>query len=74
VGQADAPTIAETRDAEKRTMERDALDHPLVAAVFAAFPKARITDIRTREALTREAAIQALPEVEDEWDPFEDTD
>jgi DNA polymerase-3 subunit gamma/tau len=72
VAEADAPTIAETRDAEKLEMERNALDHPLVAAVFAAFPKARITEIRTREALTQEAAIEALPEVEDEWDPFED--
>lgn len=72
VAEANAPTIAETRDAEKLEMEREALDHPLVAAVFAAFPKAKITEIRTREALTQEAAIEALPEVEDEWDPFED--
>jgi DNA polymerase III subunit gamma/tau len=65
------PTVAEARDAERSTLERQALDHPLVQAVLAAFPEARISDIRApvREA---EAAREALPEVEDEWDPFEE--
>jgi DNA polymerase III subunit gamma/tau len=65
------PTVAEARDTERTTLERQALDHPLVQAVLAAFPEARISDIRApvREA---EAAQEALPEVEDEWDPFEE--
>jgi DNA polymerase-3 subunit gamma/tau len=29
-------------------------------------------DIRTLEDIAAEAQIEALPEVEDEWDPFED--
>ena len=44
-----------------------------VQAVLAAFPGAKITEIRTPEAMQQEAAVQALPEVEDEWDPFEDS-
>ncbi|WP_424965444.1 DNA polymerase III subunit gamma/tau [Dinoroseobacter sp. S375] len=72
VSEADAPTIAETRDAEKLEQEKAALAHPMVAAVFAAFPKAKITEIRSHSDLAQEAAIEALPEVEDEWDPFED--
>jgi DNA polymerase-3 subunit gamma/tau len=43
-----------------------------VKAVFVAFPDAEITAIRTLEDARAEAAITALPEVEDEWDPFEE--
>ncbi|WP_425091457.1 DNA polymerase III subunit gamma/tau [Tropicimonas sp. S265A] len=68
----EAPTIAELRDADRLAAEAKAKDHPLVAAVFAAFPQAEIKDIRSHAALAQEAAIEALPEVEDEWDPFED--
>ena len=41
-------------------------------AVIAAFPGAKISEIRTAAAMQASAAIEALPEVEDEWDPFED--
>ena len=41
-------------------------------AVLLAFPKAKITDIRTTKDIAAEAKIEALPEVEDEWDPFDD--
>ena len=37
-------------------------------AVLAAFPGARVIEVRNPTAL---AAAEALPEVEDEWDPFE---
>ena len=67
-----APTIAEERDREDNAARAEALANPLVMAVMTAFPGAKITDIRTPEALAAEAAAQALPEVEDEWDPFED--
>ena len=73
VAGADAPTIAETRDSERLRKEQEALENPLVQAVFTAFPKARITAIRSQRDLAGEAAQEALPEVEDEWDPFEDT-
>ncbi|HHC30117.1 MAG TPA: DNA polymerase III subunit gamma/tau, partial [Rhodobacterales bacterium] len=72
---AETPTIAETRDAENLALEQEAKAHPFVQAVFDAFPSARITAIRTPEALAAEAEAVALPEVEeagDDWDPFED--
>ncbi len=67
-----APTIAEIRDAERLELERAAMEHPMVKAVFAAFPKAEITAIRTPDDIAARAAQEALPEVEDEWDPFEE--
>ena len=71
VGSGGAPTVTETRDAARLMAEAEALEHPLVQAVLATFPGAKITEIRTPEALAQQAALQALPEVEDEWDPFE---
>jgi DNA polymerase-3 subunit gamma/tau len=44
----------------------------MVAKVFELFPDAQIAKIRTPEAIALEAAVDALPEVEDEWDPFEE--
>ncbi|WP_264211095.1 DNA polymerase III subunit gamma/tau [Leisingera thetidis] len=68
----DAPTIAEVRDAAENALREKAAAHPLVQAVLESFPKAKITRIRTAEELAAEVAAEALPEVEDEWDPFED--
>jgi DNA polymerase III subunit gamma/tau len=67
-----AATIAKTREAAQDSARAEAAENPLVRAVQAAFPGAKITDIRTPAALTAQAATDALPEVEDEWDPFED--
>ena len=72
VSGGDAATIAEDRDAENLAREAEVKVHPLVRAVFEAFPAAKITAIRTPEELAQTAAVEALPEVEDEWDPFED--
>ena len=68
----DADTIAEKRDAKDLALKEEATAHPMVQAVLAAFPKARITAIRTAEDVAAEAATEALAEVEDEWDPFEE--
>ncbi len=68
----DAATIAEVRDAAENALREKATAHPLVQAVLESFPKAKITRIRTAEELAAEVAAEALPEVEDEWDPFED--
>ena len=72
VNEGGRPTIAEARDAERSTLEAQAREHPLVKAVLDAFPTARIADIRAPEVREAEAAQAALPEVEDEWDPFEE--
>lgn len=68
-----APTLAEERDAAQNAARAEAMQNPLVQAVLLAFPGAAITEIRTAEAMAASAAIEALPEVEDEWDPFEDS-
>ncbi|GLS85475.1 DNA polymerase III subunit gamma/tau [Cypionkella aquatica] len=67
-----AATLAEERDAAQNAQRAEAMENPLVQAVMLAFPGAAITEIRTAEAMAATAAIEALPEVEDEWDPFED--
>jgi DNA polymerase III subunit gamma/tau len=67
-----APTIAEARDAGRIKAEIEAMQNPLVQAVMSAFPGAKIAEIRSAEELVHAAAVDALPEVEDEWDPFED--
>ncbi|MEM9434284.1 MAG: DNA polymerase III subunit gamma/tau [Pseudomonadota bacterium] len=72
VSSGGAPSIAAERDAEADTLRAQARAHPMVQAVIDAFPHARIVDIRTEQEIVNKAAFEALPEVEDEWDPFEE--
>ncbi|MFD2738214.1 DNA polymerase III subunit gamma/tau [Sulfitobacter aestuarii] len=72
VNEGGSETIAEVRDAKELTLKAQATEHPLMQAVLAQFPKARITSIRTPEQIAAAAVSEALPEVEDVWDPFED--
>ncbi|MDB4198211.1 DNA polymerase III subunit gamma/tau, partial [Ascidiaceihabitans sp.] len=72
VNEGGAETIAKVRDAADNALQAKAANHPLVQAVLAQFPKAKIKSIRTPEQIAAEAVQDALPEVEDEWDPFED--
>ena len=72
VAGGEAPTIAEARDAEATALRRAAAAHPLVAAVLERFPKAKITEVRTEAAKAEAAGVEALAEVPDEWDPFEE--
>lgn len=65
-------TIDEVQNAEKCALEAAAKDHPMVQAVLARFPTAKIKGIRTPEQIASEVQVEALPEVEDEWDPFEE--
>ena len=67
-----APTIAETRDAERKALQAEAATHPMVQAAMESFPAATITGVRSHADLAAEAGAEALPEVEDEWDPFEE--
>lgn len=72
VSEGDAPTIAEIRDAAELELKAKAGKHPLVQAVLNHFPKARIKSIETPEQRAAAVETEALPEVEDEWDPFEE--
>jgi DNA polymerase III subunit gamma/tau len=72
------PTIAEAEQAERRALEAELEQHPLLVAVKAAFPEAKIAAIRTRAELQAQAQAEALPELPDpddlpeDWDPFDD--
>jgi len=72
VNDGGAATLAEIRDADELALKKEALEHPLVQAVLSQFPGAKITKITTPKAMEANAAADALPEVDDEWDPFED--
>ncbi|MCM2562806.1 DNA polymerase III subunit gamma/tau [Lutimaribacter sp. EGI FJ00015] len=72
VNEGGAETIAARRDAAALKLRRQAEAHPMVQAVLARFPEARITQIRTPEEKQAAAQVDALAEVEDEWDPFEE--
>ena len=72
VSQGGAPSIAETRDADRLEAERAALAHPLTQAVLETFPGATLVEVRTHAAIEDAAAADALAEVEEEWDPFGD--
>ena len=66
-----APTISEIKQARKDQNAQDAAEHPLVKAALQAFPGAKITRVDTDHDRQEQARAEALPEVEDEWDPFE---
>ena len=72
VSEGGAPTISEVRDSDLRQAETTAMAHPMTQAILQAFPGAELVEIRTRDAMTQDAAQDALAEVEDEWDPFDE--
>ncbi len=72
VNEGGAQTVAEVRNSEEQALKTEAMEHPLVQAVLTQFPKAKITKITSYKELEAEAAVEALPELDDEWDPFED--
>ncbi len=72
VPNATTPTEVERRQAADQALKDEAARHPLVQAALAAFPKAKITAIKTHQEAEAEAEAEGLAEVEDEWDPFEE--
>jgi DNA polymerase-3 subunit gamma/tau len=65
VNEGGGPTLAEARDQALNS-------HPLMQAVLTAFPQAKVAAIRPLTSAEDAASTEALPEVEDEWDPFEE--
>lgn len=72
VNEGGQPSIFEVEDAAAKALREEARAHPLVQAIFDAFPRAKITEIKSQQEIANEALAEALPEVEDEWDPFEE--
>jgi DNA polymerase-3 subunit gamma/tau len=71
VSEGGAPTIREAQAAQASALEAEALAHPLVQAALRSFPGARLK-VQSREEKAAAAEAEALPEVPDEWDPFEE--
>ena len=71
-GEGGAPSITEARHAETNGLKDQAKADPVVAAIFEAFPKAEIGELKTAKDIAATAEEAALDEVEDEWDPFEE--
>jgi DNA polymerase III subunit gamma/tau len=73
VGSGGGATIAERQAAERAALEAQVRAHPLVQAVFAAFPGATISDIRKREREAEPAPDATGAGGEEvgteEWDP-----
>ena len=72
VQDGEAQTISERKQKNATELETEAYAHPFVQEVLVQFPTARIVNVVSREKLEEEAAIQALEEVDIEWDPFEE--
>lgn len=72
VSDGGAPAITEARDAKKLALRHEASKDLLVAAILGAFPGASIGELKTPEEIATATANDALAEVEDEWDPFEE--
>jgi DNA polymerase-3 subunit gamma/tau len=76
VSEGGQPTVTEARDAELADVRAEAAGNPLVQAILTAFPGAKIAEVRCPEAMTAAASETALPaaepELDDDWDPFEE--
>ena len=72
VNEGGGETIREREDAADLALKAEAAEHPMVQAVVTAFPGATIAHIETRADLMAKVEAEALPEVEDEWDPFDE--
>jgi len=72
IGHGGAPTLAEQQDAEAQTLTTRALQDPLVQAIFASFPQARIARFVPPPEALPPAEDATAPDMDEEWDPFED--
>ena len=58
------------KKATENTLKQKASETPLVQAALSVFPKAKITDVKSAADLAHEIEADALPEVDEEWDPL----
>ena len=72
VQDGEAQTIIEKKERNAKELETEAYSHPFVKEALVQFPAARIVNVISRKKLEEEAAVQALKEVDSEWDPFEE--
>ena len=66
-------TIAEKAIDKVTELEALAKGHSMFRATISSFPSAKIVNIKAFEKQEEEAALVALPEIDDNWDPFEES-
>ncbi|MFT5159143.1 MAG: DNA polymerase-3 subunit gamma/tau [Paracoccaceae bacterium] len=72
VSEGGGQTIREVRDAARDDLQAQALAHPMVQAVLAAFPGAEIREVKTAMGEPIDNVVPIDPDdVDDDWDPFE---
>jgi DNA polymerase-3 subunit gamma/tau len=72
VSEGGGQTIREVRDAARDDLQAQALAHPMVQAVLAAFPGAEIREVKTAMDEPIDNVVPIDPDdVDDDWDPFE---
>ena len=74
VGSGGAPTIAEVRAERKGTLHAQALAHPMVQELLAAFPGAEVREVRAPDIgdpTTAPLAPAAEEAEDDDWDPID---
>jgi len=68
-------TISEERNRHRDDLQGRALQHPMVQAVLTHFPGAEIREVKTLEERLDESVVPIDPdELDDDWDPFEESD
>lgn len=73
VSSGGAPTIAETRNAQEAEAHAEADSLPLVQAIKAAFPGAKIAEVRLPETAAPAPTLAEVDaELDPDWDPFEE--
>ncbi|PIB26051.1 DNA polymerase III subunit gamma/tau [Amylibacter kogurei] len=65
-------TINELRLEERDNLQAEAEEHPLVKAALSTFEGAEILEVRKPEDIDSDEFLEEIPEVDDDWDPFED--
>ncbi|MCL4128114.1 UNVERIFIED_CONTAM: hypothetical protein GTU68_032532 [Idotea baltica] len=65
-------TINELRMEERDNLQAEAEEHPLVKAALSVFQGAEILEVRKPEDIDSDEFLEEIPEVDDDWDPFED--
>jgi DNA polymerase-3 subunit gamma/tau len=67
-------TIEEMKDAQKASLQEEAMAHPLVAAVFEVFSGAEILNVEVDQGIAdlNEGIVPIDPdELDDDWEPFD---
>ena len=67
-------TIAEQRAARRTDLVGQAMRHPMMQAVLAAFPGITDANVQVNEAPAEDAHVAPPPEPDDDWDPLDEFD